>query len=158
MKSVIEQFIKDNHIAVAGASRKPEKFGNALVRMLKKKGYTVYPIHPIEKEIEGFACRPSVKDLPPEVKNVVCVVKPEVTEQIAMDCAEAGIRRIWMHQGDGGGGAYSAAAHEFCKQNAIDVVYGFCPMMFFPPVGIHKLHFWFKKWGKKLPAEFTAAV
>lgn len=68
-----------------------------------------------------------------------------------------GIKRVWMHQGEGGKGAYSAAAHEFCKQNGIGVVYGFCPMMFFP-VGIHKLHFLFKKWGKKLPPEYSSGT
>lgn len=156
MRTTIDDFIKDKHIAIAGVSKRQDKFGNALFRMLSKKGYTVYPINPKEKQIDGQTCYASVKDLPAAVKGVICALPPQATEQVARDCAGTNIRRIWMHQGEGGKGAYSKEAHEFCKQYGISVVYGFCPMMFFPPVGIHKLHFLFKKWGKKLPPEYTA--
>ncbi|TFG62778.1 MAG: CoA-binding protein, partial [Spirochaetales bacterium] len=156
MKAVIGDFIKDKYVALVGASKSSHKFGNALLRMLTKKGYIVYPVNPKEQEIEGLTCYASVKDLPPDVKGVIYCVPSTVTDSVIGELSDTGIRRVWMHQGEGGKGAYSAAAHEFCKQNGISVVYGFCPMMFFPPVGIHKLHFLFKKWGKKLPAEYTA--
>lgn len=41
----------------------------------------------------------------------------------------------------GGKGAVSQAALEFCNENGIRVVPGFCPLMFLPDAGwFHRLH------------------
>jgi predicted CoA-binding protein len=51
-------------VAVIGASRNRQKFGNRAVRAYLREGYTVVPIHPTEPAIEGLtACR-SVVDVP----------------------------------------------------------------------------------------------
>ena len=55
------------------------------------------------------------------------------------DCAEAGIRRVWMYRA-GGDGAVSAKAVEFCKTKGIAVVAGKSPFMFPPRNGFHALH------------------
>jgi hypothetical protein len=61
----------------------------------------------------------------------------------------------WMHKDVGRRGLESKEAIEFHNKNGIDVMYDLCPMMFFPPVGMLKLHFWFKKIFGKLPEEFS---
>ncbi len=43
-----------------------------------------------------------------------------------------------------------------CKENDIEVVYGFCPMMFMGE-GMHKFHFWIRKTFGKLPAEYLVS-
>lgn len=153
MKSVIEDFIREKNVALVGASRDAGKWGSALLRLLKKKGYRLYPVNPNADRIEGEQCYVGVKELPEEVTSVIMTVRPEITEKVVKECSGGGIKRVWMHAGAGGKGSASKAAKEYCRQNGIDVVYGLCPMMFYPPAGIHKLHFWFRKLLGKLPEE-----
>jgi len=56
-----------------------------------------------------------------------------------------------------GRGAYSESAHRKCRENGIDVVYGFCPMMFYGD-GMHKFHLWLRKRFGKIPAEFQLGL
>lgn len=156
MRSIIRDFIQDKNVALVGASRNRQKWGNMLFRTLKKKGYKVYPVNRNAARIEGEKCYSSLAELPEGAKNVIITIPPEVTEQIVKECARVGIKRVWMHKGAGGKGAESDAAIEYCKKNGIDVVYGICPLMFFPSAGIHKVHFWFKKIAGKLPKDFSA--
>ncbi|HUS87003.1 MAG TPA: CoA-binding protein [Bacteroidales bacterium] len=155
MKDIINSFINDNELALAGVSAKREKWGNALFRALTKKGYTVYPINPKLDEVEGVKCYRSVSELPDSIENLILATPPEATEQIVKDCKDTAIKRIWMHRGGGGTGAQTDNAIEFVKDNNMQVVYGLCPMMFYPPVGIHKLHYWMKKLSKKMPSTYS---
>jgi hypothetical protein len=67
---------------------------------------------------------------------------PRVTETVVRDCATAGVRHVWMHQG-GGVGAVSAEAVTFCQEHSIGVVAGWCPDMFLPQASwFHRLHGW----------------
>jgi len=154
MNAIIEKFVSDKNIALIGVSANKQKFGNALLHELTKKGYTVFPVHPSLTEVEGVKCFPDVKTLPENVTNLVVVVNPLATEQLIPQLTGSSIKRIWMHRGVGKGSG-SAAAIESCKENGIEVVYGFCPMMFFSPSGIHSFHFWMRKKFGKIPAEFT---
>lgn len=155
MKTTIEYFIRDKEVALVGASQNKKKWGNMLFRELKKKGYTVHPVNRNATEIEGVKCYSTVGALPPEVKNAIIVLPPEITEQIVKECVQSNIKRVWMHKGVGGKGSQTKAAIEFCKANGIEAVYNFCPLMFYPPVGFHKVHFWLKKLMGKLPKDFN---
>ena len=154
MEDVIEKFIKSKKIGLVGVSRSREKWGNMLFRALKKKGYTVYPINPNAKEIMAEKCYPNVAGLPKDVESIILSVPDNVTDQIVKECSEAGIKRVWMHKGAGSIGSQTKEALKYCKEKGIEVVYDLCPMMFFPPAGIHRLHFMFKKMFNKLPEEY----
>ena len=153
MNTTIERFVGDKNIALIGVSLNKQKFGNALLHELTKKGYTVFPVHPTLTEIEGIKCFSDIKKLPGYVTNLILVVNPAVTEQLVSQLSDSLIQRVWMHRGVGKGSA-SLAAIEACKAIGIEVVYGFCPMMFFSPSGIHRLHFWLRTKFGKVPAEF----
>lgn len=154
MNTIIEKFVSDKNIALIGVSKDKQKFGNALLIELTKKGYTVFPVHPTIEEVNGSKCYPGIKTLPDYVTNLILVVKPEVTEQIIPQLKDSSIQRVWMHRGAGKGSA-SAVAIEACEKSGIKVVYGFCPMMFLNPSGIHRFHFWLRKNFGKVPAEFS---
>jgi predicted CoA-binding protein len=69
-------------------------------------------------------------------------VVPDQTEEAVRGCAQAGIRRVWMHRG-AGRGAVSESAVELCRGKGIEVVAGYCPYMFLPQgVWFHRLHGW----------------
>ena len=154
MKNTINNFIENKELAIAGVSANRQKWGNALFRALTKKGYKIYPLNPKLDEVEGVKCYRSVEDLPDHIENIIMATSQLATEEIIKQCKETGIKRIWMHKGGGGAGAQSEAAIKNARENNMEVVYGFCPMMFFPPTGIHRLHFWMKKISHNLPPEY----
>lgn len=146
-RSTVEDFVAQKTLALAGASRGGKKFGNSVLKELRDKGYTVYPVHPEVKDIDGVACAPSLAALPAEVGGLVLVVKPAESEKLVREAHAAGIRRVWMQQG-----AESAEAIAFCRDNGIDVVFGECLLMFAEPVqSVHSFHRWVWKIFGKLP-------
>lgn len=121
MERLIRDFLAQKKIAVAGSFRDKTKYAYKIFRMLKDKGYEVYPVHPTIREVEGQRCYAQVRDIPVSIDMVNLVTPPAVTEKILIDCREKGIRRIWLQPG-----AESPAAIQFCKENNMDIVYGTC--------------------------------
>ena len=147
-RSSIEQFLSENTLALAGASRSGKKFGNAVAKDLTKKGYKLFLVHPEASEVDGLKCYSNLAELPDEVGGLVLVVPPEQTERIAQEAAAMGIQNIWMQQG-----SESREAVDLCQENGINVIHGECILMFAQPTGIHKFHHWI--WGLigKLPGD-----
>ena len=154
MKDTILDFIESKKVAVIGASPNKDNFGKYLMRELAKKGIEPIPVNPKYEVVEGVACVPTARELPGDVESAIIAVPASLTDEIADQCIGSPVKRVWMIKGVGRG-AYSEAAHEKCKENNIDVVYGFCPMMFFGD-GMHKFHFWLRKTFGKLPGEYLA--
>ena len=152
MKDIIQAFLNDRKVAIAGVSDKKENFGKSIMTELSKLEYEVHPVNPRCKEIDGIVCVPTVKQLPKEVENLILAVPASLTEEIVDQCIGTPIKRVWMLKGVGKG-AYSDKAHEKCKENIIEVVYGFCPMMFFG-TGLHKFHLWIRENLGKTPVEY----
>lgn len=71
MKSPIEALMRPDAIAVIGASAKPGKIGNALVRNLEKSKAKIFPVNPHEERIEGLECYRTVLDIPGEIDLAV---------------------------------------------------------------------------------------
>jgi len=151
MKATIEKFIQDKNVGLVGASRDPKKWGAGLTKMLTKKGYAVYPVNPQAEKIEGLTCYATVKKLPKNVSNVIISLPAAKALEVLKECSGTGVKRVWLHKGAGGAGASSPEAVEAARQVGLEVVYGLCPMMFFPPTSVHKVHFWFRKLSGKLP-------
>jgi predicted CoA-binding protein len=97
--SPVETMLQKKNWAVVGATNNTEKFGYKIFKALKAAGYTVYPVNPGVDAILGDKCYSALKDLPvvPEVVNVV--VPPKVGEQIMHNCAELGIKNVWLQPG-----------------------------------------------------------
>jgi predicted CoA-binding protein len=150
IEAKVNDFLAQQRIAVAGVSRTEQDAANAIYKKLRDKGYTVFPLNPKAETVEGDKCYPSVKNIPGGVDAVVIVTKPEVTEQIVRECAEAGVKRVWMHRGMGN--SVSDTAVKFCQENGITVIAGACPMWFCEPVDIaHKCFRWFANITGRMP-------
>jgi len=152
MKKTIQAFNDDKHVAIVGASPNKENFGRYLITELVKKDYTIIPVNPKYEEVEGVKTVATVKELPGDVSNVILAVPSSLTLEIIDQCIGTHIKRVWMIRGMGRG-AYTEEAHQKCAENGIEVVYGFCPMMFMGD-GMHRFHFWLRKRFGKLPAEY----
>ena len=44
----------ETRIAIVGASQSPEKYGNIILRNLRRKGFTVVPVNPGLETVEGL--------------------------------------------------------------------------------------------------------
>jgi hypothetical protein len=86
-------------VAVIGASSNRRKFGNRAVRAFKRQGYTVFPIHPTEQEIEGLKSYPSVLDVPGSIDMATFYVPPHVGEKVIVEVARKGIAEVWLNPG-----------------------------------------------------------
>lgn len=139
---VVEEFLAQKRIAVAGVSRSGADASNAIYKKLKTHGYEVFPINPNAEEVEGDRCYPNLQAIPGGVNGVVIAAHPNVAGQIVRDCTEAGVSRVWMHRSFGQG-SVSDEAVDYCRQHNITVIPGGCPMMFCEPDIAHKCMRWF---------------
>jgi predicted CoA-binding protein len=144
----VDDFLAQKTIAVVGVSRGGKKFGNAVLKDLKGKGYRVFPINPHAESIDGERCYANLSALPQRPDGVVTVVPPVSTLEVVKQAKTAGIQRVWMQQG-----SESEAAIHFCRDNGITAIDGECILMFAEPAAFyHRFHRWVWKLLGKLPA------
>ncbi|HEY1239376.1 MAG TPA: CoA-binding protein [Bryobacteraceae bacterium] len=136
----IRHFLSRRRLAIVGVSRNPRDFTRSLFREFASRGYDVVPVHPGVEEIEGHRCYARIQEIAPPVDAVLVLTAPAVTNEIVHDCAEAGVREVWMHRASGSG-AVSPEAIAYCEANGIHVIPGECPFMFLPDAGFpHGVH------------------
>ena len=124
MEKLISEFLAQKSFIVAGSFRNESKYAYKILKLLKNKGYKVYPVHPTIKEVEGQRCYPSVKDVPFMIDVVNLVTSPLVTERILVECKDKGIKKVWLQPG-----AENESAIRFCRENNMDVIHQVCLMM-----------------------------
>ena len=143
MQSINEaaaEFLACKRVAVTGVSRTPKTHGsNNVYRRLRERGYAVFAVNPNTDEVEGDRCYQDLKSIPGGVQAVVIGTRPEIAEGTMRECAELGIKQVWMHRGPGAG-SVSAAATSYGRQHGITVIDGGCPLMFGPTADFgHKI-------------------
>ncbi len=86
-------------VAIIGASNDRHKFGNRAVRAFRRQGYTVVPINPHEREIEGLKAYRSVLDVDGPIDMASFYVPPQVGEQVIEEVARKHIPEVWLNPG-----------------------------------------------------------
>jgi predicted CoA-binding protein len=140
IKEAASEFLAHKRIAVTGVSRKPTNHGsNAVFRRLRDRGYEVFPINPNADEVEGTRSYHDLRSIPGGVGAVVIATAPDKAEGTMRECAELGIKFVWMHRSYGQG-SVSATAATYGRAHGITVIDGGCPLMFAPTADIgHKV-------------------
>ena len=100
--------------------------GQVVTRWVKKSRAAVLPR---SEEVEGDRCYADLASVPAPVETVIIATHPEVTPDVVRECAELGIRRVWMHRSFGDGNV-SEEAVRICREHGIAVIPGACPLMF----------------------------
>jgi len=139
IREAASEFLANKRIAVTGVSRSPQGHGsNVVYQRLRERGYDVFAVNPNAGRVEGDVCYPDLGSIPGGVTAVVIGTRPETAEATMRECAELGIKHVWMHRSVGGG-SVSAAATAYGQQRGISVIPGGCPLMFEPVAdGGHK--------------------
>ncbi|HEU5336419.1 MAG TPA: CoA-binding protein [Terriglobales bacterium] len=137
----VRDFLAQRRIALVGLSRNPKDFSRAVFREMCRRGYDMVAVNPAAAgELEGRRCFASVQEIDPPAAAALLMTSPRETERVARDCAQAGVRRVWMHRG-GGPGAVSQEAADYCRQQGMRLVEGYCPLMFLPATPFfHHVH------------------
>ena len=147
----IHDFLDRKRLALVGVSRNPKDFSRSLFREFVRRGYDVVPVHPGGGEVEGRPCFAHLSEIAPPVEGAMLMTSPAVTEQVVRDCAEAGVRNVWMYRA-AGAGAVSPEAVAYCRLQGMSVIAGECPLMFFPRTGFpHNVHGWIRKLTGRYP-------
>jgi predicted CoA-binding protein len=133
------EFLANKKIAVTGVSRTPGDHGsNTVYKRLKERGYEVFAVNPNAERVEGDKSYPDLRSIPGGVQAVVIGTRPERALATVRECAELGIKYVWMHRGPGAG-SVSAEATSYAHDQGISVIPGGCPLMFGPTSdGSHK--------------------
>jgi uncharacterized protein len=133
-------FLANKRVAVTGVSRTPGTHGsNNVYRRLRERGYQVFAVNPNTGQVEGDRCYPDLASIPGGVEAVVIGTRPETAEDTMRECAELGIKHVWMHRGPGAG-SVSDAATGYGRAHGITVIDGGCPLMFGPTADFgHKI-------------------
>lgn len=132
IKAAATEFLNQRRIAVTGVSRQPENHGgNVVYQRLRERGYQVFPVNPNATEVAGDTCYPNVASIPGGVDAVVIATSPKHADATMRECADLGIRQVWMHRAFGAG-SVSPTATEYGRAHGITVIDGGCPLMFDP--------------------------
>ncbi|HTM03780.1 MAG TPA: CoA-binding protein [Vicinamibacterales bacterium] len=86
-------------VAVVGASSNRAKFGNKALRAFQAEGYTVIPINPNEREVEGIRTYASVLDVPGPIDMATVYVQPDVAMRLLDEFDRKGIAEVWINPG-----------------------------------------------------------
>jgi predicted CoA-binding protein len=81
--------------------------------------------------VEGDPSYHDLQSIPGGVDAVVVGTRPEIVEETMRECAELGIKNVWMHRSFGAG-SVSEAATAYGRERCITVIDGGCPCIFDP--------------------------
>ena len=132
IKAAATEFLTHKRVAVTGVSREPGSHGsNVVYRRLRDRGYEVFAVNPNADQVEGDPTYHDLRSIPGGVEAVVIGTRPETAEATMRECADLGIKHVWMHRGPGAG-SVSMEAAKYGREHDIAVIDGGCPCMFGP--------------------------
>lgn len=81
---------EDHHVAVLGATPKPARYANQVLKLLLEMDYRVTPVHPKISVIEGLAVARSTRDIADPVNTLTLYVgtarlEPLIEELVALN-------------------------------------------------------------------------
>ncbi len=139
-RKAIQDFLSAKTIAVIGASRDKKTYAAALFDELLRHGYDAIPVNPNAETIGDRRAFGSVREIQPPPERALVLLPEDKTEQAVLDCAEAGIRHVWLHR-HVAGGVSDTRAIDRAEEKGLNLITGYCMFMFLPRAAFfHKLH------------------
>ncbi len=94
----MNQLFEYRPVAVVGASAKPERYSNKAIKMLLDEGYTVVPVHPTLKSIEGVDVVGSLAETS-GIDTVTLYLNAARQTGLGDELVKQGVRRVIFNPG-----------------------------------------------------------
>jgi predicted CoA-binding protein len=144
-RELIDDFLAQESIAVAGVSRDSRQPANAIYRRLAETGHEVWAVNPRAERVEETIAYPDLSSLPRRPGAVMIVTPPDAAADVVRECADLGVSRVWFHRSFGEG-SVSDQAVSACREHGITAIVGGCPMMYCTPDVAHRCMRWVLGW------------
>lgn len=108
-------------IAVIGMSDKPDRPSHYVAQFMRERGYTIIPVNPRYREIDGMKCYASLRDIPGPVDMVNVFRRPDDIPPIAEDAVAIGASSLWIQLG-----LVSETAEAIAEAAGLEVVMDQC--------------------------------
>jgi predicted CoA-binding protein len=86
-------------VAILGASDKPDRYSNMLIKRLRGKGHTVYPVNPVLPSIDGVPVYRNLSEVPPGAEVLSIYMNANRSSEIADAILASGIPRVIFNPG-----------------------------------------------------------
>jgi predicted CoA-binding protein len=117
-------------IALVGASPRPGRPSNDVMRYLLEAGYSVIPVRPADcDEVLGVPCVTSLAEIEEPIDLVDVFRRPEFCAGHAREAVAAGAKALWLQVG-----ICSEEARRIAVEGGLDYVENACTKV------VHKLH------------------
>jgi predicted CoA-binding protein len=125
-----EILVEARTIALVGASPKPERPSNDVMRYLLEAGYRVIPVRPLDcDEVLEVPCVASLAEIDEPIDIVDVFRRPEFCAAHAREAVAAGAKALWLQVG-----IESAEARAIAQAGGLDYVENACTKV------VHKLY------------------
>jgi predicted CoA-binding protein len=99
MNRISEVLHSARTIAVVGLSGKRYRPSYGVAEYLKRAGYRIIPVNPMEKEVLGERSYPDLESIPEPVDLVDVFRRSEHVPEIVESAIRIGAKAIWMQEG-----------------------------------------------------------
>ncbi len=111
-------------VALVGATDTPWKYGHKILRNLRSKGITVYPVNNHRAVVDGTTAYSTLSQLPEQPTIVNVVVPPGEGPSIVRQVADLGWDNVWFQPG-----AESSEARNTAESLGVRILDGACTMV-----------------------------
>ena len=129
MRTPMEILAETQTIALVGASPRPERPSNGVMRYLLAQGYKVIPVRPHRREVLGVPCVDSIAEIDEPIDLVDVFRRAEFCAEVAEQAAAAGAKALWLQLG-----IVSPEARAIAERAGMDYVENACTAV------VHSLH------------------
>jgi hypothetical protein len=120
-------------IALVGASERPERDSQRVMRFLQQQGHRVIPVNPAcaGQKILGETVRTSLREIEEPIDLVDVFRRSEAAGAVVDEAIEIGARAVWLQLG-----VIDEAAAARARAAGLDVVMDRCPAIEIPRLAI----------------------
>lgn len=86
-------------IALVGASPRPQRPSNSVMRYLLDAGYRVIPVRPHVREVHGIPCVASLAEIDEPIDLVDVFRRADACPGVTQEAVDAGARAVWLQLG-----------------------------------------------------------
>jgi predicted CoA-binding protein len=122
MRSPTQILAEAKTIALVGASPKPDRPANGVMRYLLAQGYKVIPVRPLDcEEVHGVPCVASLTEIEEPIDIVDVFRRADACPDHAREAVEAGAKAVWLQLG-----LVSPEARQIAEDAGLDYVEDEC--------------------------------